>query len=300
MSCVPFYQAAPIAEQTWQIEYAFTENEHMYSYLLEGSECALLIDTMMGWGDIKAFCETLTDKPIILVNTHAHPDHVGGHFVFETCHLHPKEMPYYYHDIPWTSASMMESARKSAKAEYRDALEEADFAPETPMITLPVWEGDVFDLGGRKIEVALAGGHTPGSIVLIDDDNRICFSGDCCNGHTLMNFRSSLSVEEYLHSLVGLKRLSARFDVLYGGHSVLPPKVIDEGIEACAKVIAGTDAKQARPGMFGRTAIFAVPFVGDTYEIEGGGCFNMCYNPEKILAPEKQGKVISLKKEALF
>lgn len=300
MSCVPYYKAKEIAKKTWMIEYAFTENEHMYGYLLEGGESALLIDTMMGWGDIKAFCETLTEKPIILVNTHAHPDHVGGNFAFEKCYIHPLDLPAFYHEKPWTSASMLESAKRSAKAEYIDAMEEADFAPERPMITLPVWEGDVFDLGGRKIEVLLVSGHTPGSIVLIDDANRICFTGDCCNGHTLMNFRSSLSVEEYLGNLLAFKAQSHRFDTLYGGHCVLGLEVIDEGIEACAKVIAGSDAKFKRPGMFGRMATFAVGFVGDTYELEGGKVFNMCYDPEKIMAGEKKGRVIGLKPEPLF
>ena len=300
MSRIPYFKANAIAEKTWQIEYAFTENEHMYSYLLEGGERALLIDTMMGWGDLNAFCRTLTDKEIILVNTHAHPDHLGGNFAFEKCYIHPKEMPYFYHEKPWTSASMLESAKKSAKAEYADAMEEADFAPERPMQVLPVWEGDVFELGGRRVEVERVGGHTPGSIVLIDPQTRFCFSGDACNSHTLMNFASSLSVEEYLGELIEFKRQSHRFDVLSGGHIVLPPKVIDEGIEACAKVIAGTDAKFERPGMFGRTATFAVAFVGDTYELEGGKIFNMCYDPGKILAPEKTGRTLGLGPEPLF
>lgn len=300
MSNVPYYRASSIAPRTWMIEYDFTVDEHMYSYLLEGDECALLIDTMMGWGDLRAFCETLTDKPILLVNTHAHPDHVGGNFAFEKCYIHPLDMPAFYHDEPWTSASMLESAKKSAKPEYKSAMEEDDFAPERPMITLPVWEGDSFELGGRKIDILLVGGHTPGSIVLIDDKNRICFTGDCCNGNTLMNFRSSLSVEEYLRSLLAFKAQSHRFDKLWGGHCVLGPEVIDEGIEACAKVIAGTDAKHERPGMFGRTATFAVGFVGDTYELEGGKVFNMCYDPKKIMAGEKKGRVIGLKPEPLF
>jgi len=300
MSNVPYFQAKEIAARTWMIEYAFTQNEHMYSYLLEGDESALLIDTMMGWGDLKAFCETLTQKPVILVNTHAHPDHTGGNFAFDKCYLHPLDMPAFYHDRPWTSASMLESATKSAKPEYIGRMEEEDFAPERPMIILPVWEGDAFDLGGRRIEVMLVAGHTPGSIVLIDDDNRICFTGDCCNGHTLMNFRSSLSVEEYLGFLIAFKAQAHRFDTLYGGHCVLGTEVIDEGIEACAKVIAGTDAKHRRPGMFGRMATFAVDFVGDSYALVDGKVFNMCYDPEKILGRKKQGRTLGLKGEPLF
>ena len=39
-------------------------------------------------------------------------------------------------------------------------------------------EGQVFDLGGRKLEVAWMPGHTPGSVVLLDKANGDCYSGD--------------------------------------------------------------------------------------------------------------------------
>ena len=78
MSKVPYFKAGEIAPRTWMIEYAFTapKGGGPYAYLLEGSDYALVIDTMLGYGNLRAFCETLTDKPLRLVNTHFHPDHV--------------------------------------------------------------------------------------------------------------------------------------------------------------------------------------------------------------------------------
>ena len=61
---IQYFKATEIAEKSWQIEYAFTDQEHVYCYLVEGQDTALLIDTMYGYGSLRAFCETLTDKPI--------------------------------------------------------------------------------------------------------------------------------------------------------------------------------------------------------------------------------------------
>ena len=74
MSEVTYYKATEIAEKSWMIEYAFTDHEHVYCYLVEGRDCALVIDTMYGYGSLKAFIETLTDKPLKLINTHFHFD----------------------------------------------------------------------------------------------------------------------------------------------------------------------------------------------------------------------------------
>ena len=69
MSHVQYYKATEIGDRCWQIEYAFTNQEHVYCYLIEGNEFALLIDTMYGYGSLKAFCRMLTDKPIRLALT---------------------------------------------------------------------------------------------------------------------------------------------------------------------------------------------------------------------------------------
>ena len=48
--------------------------------LVEGSEKALLIDTLVGVGSLKAYVRELTDLPVQVVNTHGHLDHCGGNF----------------------------------------------------------------------------------------------------------------------------------------------------------------------------------------------------------------------------
>ena len=43
---------------------------------------------------------------------------------------------------------------------------------------LPAFEGDIIDLGERKLEVIHVPGHTPGSITLLDREERCLIGGD--------------------------------------------------------------------------------------------------------------------------
>lgn len=74
------YMAWKLDEKTWVI--SFMEGTE-YIYLLEGKEKALLLDTGYGIGHLRAFVETLTDKPVIVANTHFHPDHSAGNGEWE-------------------------------------------------------------------------------------------------------------------------------------------------------------------------------------------------------------------------
>ena len=48
------------------------------SYLIEGRDRAILFDTGLGIGDIKAVVDLLTSLPVLVVNSHEHFDHIGG------------------------------------------------------------------------------------------------------------------------------------------------------------------------------------------------------------------------------
>ena len=90
---------------------------------------------------------------------------------------------------------LVEMAKERARDEYRGLIKaDENFMDWHPMKVYPLYDGDVFDLGDRKIEVIEAGGHTAGSVVLIDPLTRIAYSGDACNGNTLLEFPNSLPV----------------------------------------------------------------------------------------------------------
>ena len=66
--------------------------EYSNIYLLFGSHSALLIDTGCGIFPIKPIIDSLIgNKKLIVINTHAHWDHVGGNHEFSEVHIHRVE-----------------------------------------------------------------------------------------------------------------------------------------------------------------------------------------------------------------
>lgn len=56
--------------------------EEVISYLIVGKNNCLLIDTGLGIKNIKNELDKITNKPIIVINTHFHFDHIGGNKLF--------------------------------------------------------------------------------------------------------------------------------------------------------------------------------------------------------------------------
>jgi len=300
MSNIPYFKANPIGEGAWEIMYNFTDKEHVRCYLIEGRDYALVIDTMNGYGHLRAFCETLTSKHMKLANTHFHFDHTAGNFEFDSCYIHHRDIKYFYDSRVATPEQAAERVKAEAFDEYKDLVEPADMCAYRDMKVYPIYDGDEFDLGDRKILVVEVGGHSPGSVVFIDPVLRICFSGDACNGNTLLGFGNALPIEEYLGNLLHFRAFKDAFDIMYGGHQIMDPCTIDEGIETCAKVLAGTDDHEERQGMFGRPTIYAANHAENGFGRADGKSFNMNYNPDKRFGKAETRQVITMEPNPMF
>lgn len=65
----------------------------------------------------------------------------------------------------------------------------------------PIKSGFIFDLGNRKLEVIEVSGHTKGSIVLLDSENKLLFTGDNNNALVWLFLDGCLPIESYLKIL---------------------------------------------------------------------------------------------------
>ncbi len=159
-------------------------------FLFEGGSEALLIDAGFGGGDLKAFLATLTDKPVrSVVLTHADPDHTGCCGQFERVLMHPAEYD---------------------RCRFKNKVD--------PAAVRPLWEGDRLRVGGRTLEVVLIPGHTPGSIALLDRENRILIGGDSVQSGAIFMFGEGRNLPAFVASMDKLLSLGDVFDVCYASH----------------------------------------------------------------------------------
>ena len=85
------YPVVQIAPGTWEIDIFDTGSV----FVLEGRERALVIDTGIGIGDLKAMIQKLTAKPLTVVMTHGHGDHTGGAGQFGEYFMNEADFPIF-------------------------------------------------------------------------------------------------------------------------------------------------------------------------------------------------------------
>lgn len=183
--------------------YLMDEGHLASGYIVVGDEKAAVIDTMNGLNDIHAAVRKITDKPIVLINTHGHPDHIFGNIYFkENAYINSRDL------------ELAESFKNHP--EFAEACKARG-------VSMPpfkaVKEGDAFDLGGRTLEVYELPGHTPGGIVLLLKEDRILFTGDAVNHYLWMMLDGCLKLSEYVKSLDRLMFLENEADFILQGHA---------------------------------------------------------------------------------
>ncbi len=171
-------------------------------YLVVGEEKACVIDTMNGYNDLHAAVRKITDKPLVVINTHGHPDHIFGNVYFGEAWIHPADLPL---------SSMFTENPEFIREFGGRGLRMPPFR-ETR-------EGDVFDLGGRHLEVYELPGHTPGGILLLLREDRILFTGDSVNHHLWMQLDGCLPMAEFLQKLDRIMFLEKEADRILHGHA---------------------------------------------------------------------------------
>lgn len=189
------------APGVWRI----TEGGIFGSQLVAGDERAILIDAGAGIGDHRGMVEQLVDVPVTLLVTHGHWDHVGNGHQFDDVVAHPLA-----HDdgvIPIEPLSLTPEAWAQQWLEDGNELprgvnpDDIEIPPTTGVET--VRAGDVFDLGGRELEMLATPGHARGHLAALDREAGLLFASDVVHmdyrlfahfeGGDLQEYRGTLS-----------------------------------------------------------------------------------------------------------
>ncbi len=254
-------------------------------YLVEGEDYAVLIDGLTGIGSLRAFVRELTELPVVMAATHGHMDHIGAAWEYGEVFIHPNDIALMYTELGGGVQRRFEFVELYRKMglQTRTIPTMADVVKSCAIKTYPVYNGDVFALGGTKLEVIGVPGHTCGSVVFLDRARRIAFCGDACNANTLLNLEGSTSIEEYRESLLHFKSVQAAVDQLYCGHDREPyaNTIIDDGIVLCDRILSGTDDAIPVGDAFGGASRLAARR-DDSYTPSCGGRCNIVYKMEAV------------------
>ncbi|MCQ2147463.1 MAG: MBL fold metallo-hydrolase [Bacteroidales bacterium] len=191
-------------------------------YLVTGTKYAMLIDTGIGVGDLSGLVRSLTDLPLIVVNTHGHPDHVGANYQFTEVWMPEKDMDIFYEMNPLNNPDLEAYVASNSKdfVYDKEAVKKnvADIKAYDPYKINMLNEGQSVDLGDKVIKTIALGGHTPGGIMFIDETDNILFSGDALNGYLWMWLDTCLSLEEFEQNLAAVLPKISHLGRIYGGH----------------------------------------------------------------------------------
>jgi glyoxylase-like metal-dependent hydrolase (beta-lactamase superfamily II) len=213
-------------------------HQQNYSYLIVGTERALLFDAGPGQRDIRPVAQSLTDRPITFIPSHFHYDHVGNQITF----AHVAVV-----DLPYLRARARDNRLQLTFAEHLGVAERI----EAPTLVVDEWlpPGSRISLGHRALQVLYTPGHTEDSISLLDLDSGDLFTGDFIYPGPLFAFLPNSGMGDYLQgadTVLGAVPANAR---IFGAHRVAPPgapKLAIEDVEDLESALRAIRAGELR------------------------------------------------------
>jgi glyoxylase-like metal-dependent hydrolase (beta-lactamase superfamily II) len=214
----PWFEVYEVAPRVFAI-YEPGQFEEVISYLIVGSERALLFDTGLGIGDMRRVVSELTTLETIVLNSHTHYDHVGGNHQFQEIYGLDSEF-----------------SRANAGGRPHEAVREfvsegwigkplpygflvSEYASEPFTVSSFVSDLDTIDIGDRALEVILTPGHAPDALCLLDRENRLLFVGDTFYPASLYAHLHGSDFEAYTQSAGRLAELEPAVDFILPAHN---------------------------------------------------------------------------------
>lgn len=224
--------------------YALLEPRHyeeVISYLILGTDLAVLFDTGMGIGDIQLEAERLTDLPLVVVNSHSHYDHVGDNHRFAKVWAfdHDGEVARIQRGLP-----AAECTRFLPPGSYLDlppGFDPATYEIQPSPVTRRLQHLERIELGGRTVSVHHTPGHSPGSICLLDSRDGLLFTGDTFYPGLLYAHFDDSDFDAYRRSLQHLLGLSSQVSLLCPAHNEasVPKAALLPAVDAFEQVATG-------------------------------------------------------------
>ncbi len=246
----PWFAITEPEPGTFVIEEPF-HDEQVKSCLIVGEQRAILLDTGMGVANIREVVDRLTDRPILVVNSHAHWDHIGDNHRFDEIWIHEAESGALQAGVgneilhPWFGPDHLTGPLPPGVT-----AETISIPPSRP--TGLVSDGQRIDIGGRELEVLHCPGHSPGGIVLVEHARGALFSTDVAYAGALYVYGLA-DLPVYQRSLHRLADLAPTLRAVYPSHGESPisPRLLPHMAMALDQIVAGLEPSWTEPTRVG-------------------------------------------------
>lgn len=188
-------------------EYGHWEETHCY--LLLGTKRAVLIDTGLGVANIKTVVKHITALPILVITTHIHWDHIGGHKYFDNIAVHEKEVEWISEKFP-IPLQMVKKNLTLTPCDFPNEFDIENYNIFKSVPTSTMCDGDIIDLGSRSLKVIHTPGHSPGHCCFYEKDRGYLYSGDLIYSGCLDAFYPSTDPLLFMNSVDKVRKLTIK------------------------------------------------------------------------------------------
>ncbi len=210
-----WYNIQEFAPNTFQ----FNEAELWNMFLLIGEERAVSIDGGIGIGSVRELCESITSLPMEHILTHTHWDHLGSIHEWESISVHENGKNNLSNDFAEGCKDFISNWKGK---EFPENFVSENFKLKPGIFGQPLYEGQIIDLGNRKLHIYETPGHSPDSISIYDEKEGVLITGDLVKPHMPLFIQVPTAVlSDYGPSLRRLESISKEKNVRWicSGHS---------------------------------------------------------------------------------
>jgi len=181
---------------------------------------------------------------VVVVNSHSHYDHVGGNADFEQVWSFGLE--YTADNAAGTSNTEIrpEVSSEALCRELPDGITVDNFTGRPYRITRRIEDGEVIDLGGRRLEVIATPGHSPDAAALLDREEGLLFTGDSFYEGPIWLFAPETDLQAYRRSMARLAELVPDLELLLPAHNT--PVSAPEMLLRLNAALSAIEAGEAR------------------------------------------------------
>lgn len=243
-----WFRVYDVGNHTFAIDEPYNWEETI-AYLIVGKDRALLFDTGMGLDSISLVVKEVTSLPVIVLNSHTHPDHIGGNSEFSqvlamnTAYTKKNAANGYSHDaVKW------EVSPASVCLDHLPKKDTAHYHVSPFRVTRFVGDGYRIDLGGRTLQVIATPGHTPDAICLYEQRSGYFWCGDSFYEGPILLSAPETDLKSYAKSIKRMARFARTCKRILPAHNlpVADPALLVEASRDFGAILAGS--KKGKPG----------------------------------------------------